>query len=330
MPWGPAVPQDYGKQFQKGMSWLTGQYQKPQPAQLGARTQSVYQRAGQPLPPGTTTAPETPADKAAAMRAMIAATKGGEKPAGGEAPSWLGEYGTPPFPTEDPPKGYEWEFSEGAMRWIPVKARGATPTQEKEFGLAESKEKRAEQQQMWERTWMEQERQREASEQARQWEWQQKQFEAEQEYQYQQMEQQRQWQEEQLQWKQQEAEMQQQEMERQERARLSASPISWLQYASYTGDTPAIQPWMMPLMQQQYPSLQTGQAIPGYTPESGSEMPTLTNPSAQLWARMGPTAQGQFLGYRQSRTGSRPEESMFRLGAGAPPGGRNTGLSWTR
>ena len=131
----------------------------------------------------------------------------------------------------------------------------------------------------------------------------------------------------QMDWYLQQAQMQQEEAERRERARLSAQPMSWLQYASYTGEQPAIQPWMQPLMGGQY---QAGQAIPGWTPESGAEMQALTTPSAQLWGRMGPTAQQQYAGYRQARVGIRPEETLFRMGAGAPPGGRSPGLSWTR
>lgn len=100
--------------------------------------------------------------------------------------------------------------------------------------------------------------------------------------------------------------------------------MSWLQYASYTGETPAIQPWMQPLM-----GGTAGEAIPGITPESMAGMPALTQPSAQLWGRMGPTAQAQFAGYRQARTGVRPEETAFRMGAGAPPAGRAPSLRWT-
>ena len=37
--------------------------------------------------------------------------------------------------------------------------------------------------------------------------------------------------------------------EREERlATLAAQPMSWLEYAALSGDQPAVQPWMLPLM----------------------------------------------------------------------------------
>ena len=129
-------------------------------------------------------------------------------------------------------------------------------------------------------------------------------------------------------WYQQQAGMQQQEQERQYRSQLMANPMSWLQYSSYTGQTPAVQEWMKPLMSGQY---QTGQQIPGWTGGQGEgqamgSLPELRTPSAQLWGRMGPTAQSQYMGYGQARTGISPEESAFRLRATAPPSGMFGGL----
>lgn len=142
-----------------------------------------------------------------------------------------------------------------------------------------------------------------------------------------------QWEEEaqtrQLDWYRQQAMMEQQEQERQHMAQLAAQPISWLQYAAYTGQQPVVQPWMQPLMPQQY-GMEAGQPIPGWTPESGQGMPELTRPSAQLWSRMGPSQQQQYQGYKQARTGASPADVDWRRRAAAPPGGRGSRLSWMR
>lgn len=114
-------------------------------------------------------------------------------------------------------------------------------------------------------------------------------------------------------------------------AELAAQPKSWLEYAAYTGEQPAIQPWMQPLMPQQYQQLGAGQAIPGYQGTQGmTGMPQLTTPSRQYQARMGPTAQEQYYGYQQAQSGARPEETEFRLWSGAPPSGQYGGLRYTR
>ncbi len=134
---------------------------------------------------------------------------------------------------------------------------------------------------------------------------------------------------------------QQEEARRQYGAQLAAQPQSWLQYAAYTGEQPAIQPWMQPLMPQQYAELGAGAAIPGWqAPQAGqmggapaqgmAGLPELTRLSRQYQARMGPTATQQYLGYRQARTGGRPEEEQWRLWSGAPPGGQYQGLRYTR
>ena len=131
---------------------------------------------------------------------------------------------------------------------------------------------------------------------------------------------------EQQQWQQQ-LEMQQQ----QHLAQLAANPMSWLQYAAEAGQQAAIQPWMMPLMSQQYPSLQAGQPIPGFKGTEGmTGMPELLRPSAQYQARMGPTSLQQYYGYQQAQQGARPEETQFRRWNEAPPGGSWTGLRYRR
>uniref|UniRef100_A0A6M3J902 Uncharacterized protein n=1 Tax=viral metagenome TaxID=1070528 RepID=A0A6M3J902_9ZZZZ len=138
--------------------------------------------------------------------------------------------------------------------------------------------------------------------------------------------------EQQMGWQQQQAQMQQQEQERQYKAQLAGNPMSWLQYAAYTKEQPAIQPWMVPLMGQEYAGTVAGAPIPGWSEGAPKmdELPGLTNPSAQYFSRMGPTAQSQWMGYQQARVGQTPEESQFRQRAGAAPSGSYGGLRWSR
>ncbi|KKL67425.1 hypothetical protein LCGC14_2135120, partial [marine sediment metagenome] len=131
--------------------------------------------------------------------------------------------------------------------------------------------------------------------------------------------------------------------QREERlAQLAAQPISWLQHAALSGQTPVVQPWMIPLMRPGQ-NLQVGQPLPGFQAElpggaiqqggflpgtatpapAGNvfaNLPELRRPSAQLFARMGPVAQEQFLGFRQARTGIPPQETLFRQRQTGPPG----------
>ena len=130
--------------------------------------------------------------------------------------------------------------------------------------------------------------------------------------------------------------------QREERlAQLAAQPISWLQHAALSGKPPVVQQWMIPLMRPGQ-NLQPGQPIPGdlgfgadtqqqgFLPGTATpqplgarfeNLPSLRRPSAQLFARFGPTAQQQLLGFRQARTGIPPEEALFRQRQGGPPGG---------
>ncbi len=141
--------------------------------------------------------------------------------------------------------------------------------------------------------------------------------------------------------------------EREERlAQLAAQPISWLQHAALSGQQPVVQPWMIPLMRPGQ-NLQVGQPIPGFQPslpggaiEQGgflpgtatpapvgnqfANLPELRRPSAQLFARMGPTAQQQFLGFRQARTGIPPQETLFRQRQTGPPGSSGGGFQQQR
>lgn len=111
-------------------------------------------------------------------------------------------------------------------------------------------------------------------------------------------------------------------------AQLAANPVSWLEYSSAAGQQAAVQPWMVPLGEQY--GLTAGQRIPGYGATSMKGMPELLNPSAQYWARMGPTAQAQYAGYERARTGAMPEESAWRIASMAPPGGGYSNLAWMR
>lgn len=163
----------------------------------------------------------------------------------------------------------------------------------------------------------------------------------------------------QINFQQQQAQQQAELQRQQEMARLAANPINWLQYSAYTGQQPAVQPWMIPLgfqntggavtpqggvdtaspigtgvdMVQGQPTTQAGQPlvagqpIPGVQGTDYSTLPALRTPSAQLQARWGPTAQAQYLGYRRARTGASPQESQFRLGSSRAPAGRFQGFS---
>ncbi len=114
--------------------------------------------------------------------------------------------------------------------------------------------------------------------------------------------------------------------EKEQLAQLSAQPRSWLEYAALANQPPVVQPWMLPLMPQEYNMTPVGQQIPGWGQSNMQNMPSLINPSAQLWARMGPTAQQQYQGYQQAQQGATPEETQFRLWAMGPPEGKYSGL----
>jgi hypothetical protein len=114
-------------------------------------------------------------------------------------------------------------------------------------------------------------------------------------------------------------------------ATLATQPKSWLEYASLANQAPVVQPWMLPLMPQDYQKTQpVGSAISGWTPENMKGMPDLVNPSAQYLARMGPTAQEQYYAYQQADQGLTPEEQQFRLWSQGPPSGSNKGLTAQR
>ena len=164
--------------------------------------------------------------------------------------------------------------------------------------------------------------------------WRQQQLEAEQEKWQSQLS----WQQQQFQQQQQWAQQQwQQQLGFEEQARVSAlagQPQSWLQYHALEGTQPQVQPWMMPLMSQQYPELQAGANLPGWQGETGvgqpmTTLPELLRPSAQYQARMGPQSWAQYLGYQQARTGALPEQANWTQQQYAP-GGWGGGLQYTR
>lgn len=292
-------------------SWLKRGKPAP-PAQLTPYARDILERTGG-VPPRVTVAPPTaitPARRIEQQRAEREAA-GVELGAGVEVP---------PYPTESPPPGFRWAFDRDLNRWVPQfagltaqqqAAREISPFQQQQFEL---QQQQAQQEEAFRQQQLEfQQAQRAQAQQ---------QFQA------------------QLQFQQEQAQMAAQEQERQYRSQLAAQPINWLQYSAYTGEQPVIQPWMTPLGFQNVggtaipQGLQAGQPIPGFEGQAGQReiqtfagLPQLTTPSAQLQARWGPTAQAQFLGYRQARTGATPQETQFRLGAGRAPTGRFGGFS---
>ncbi|KKM02788.1 hypothetical protein LCGC14_1780940 [marine sediment metagenome] len=261
----------------------------------------------------------------------------------------------PDFPTEPPPEGFRWAFDRELNRWVP-QFTGLTAQQQSQQELQQRQLELQEQQQAGfpaptaepptdafgrPATW---------NPRTGQWSYpptfgqrpldqptpispfQQQQLG----FQEQQLAQGQQQFQQQLQFQQSQMQASQAEQERQYLSQLAANPINWLQYAAYTGEQPVIQPWMVPLGFQNtggniapQGQPQAGQPLPGFQGQGQgfSGLPQLTTPSAQLQARWGPTAQAQFLGYRQARTGASPEESQFRLGSGRAPTGAFRGFS---
>ena len=266
------------------------------------------------LPKGVSAAAETPVEKTIrARQAAVAAQQKvtAEATKKTQEEQKLEEQGK--FPTETPPQGYRWAWDSSNMRY--VLEPKSTPTAWEEYGKPPGE------------GWQ-------FNRASGQWEppqgwispYQQSQLDIEQKR----MAQDFATQQAQLTWYKEQAAMQQAESERQYKAQLSAQPMSWLKYASYTGEPPAVQPWMQPLSFGDYSGMKTGQQIPGWSGESASQMPELLRPSAQYQARMGPTAYQQYQGYQQARTGAPPEETTFRLQSMAPPGGRYAPLRWAK
>ncbi len=114
---------------------------------------------------------------------------------------------------------------------------------------------------------------------------------------------------------------QQIEADKQQRlATLAAQPKSWLEYAALAKQPPVVQPWMLPLMPQDYMKVDVGQPIPGWTTENMKGMPDLINPSAQFMARLSPDQRAQYYGYQQADTGQTPEAMEWQLWSQSPAG----------
>ena len=280
---------------------------------LTYKAKQALERIGYPIPPDIRFAEPTPAER---VQPLIEAE--GEAAAVGL--TGLGVE-VPPFPTEPPPEGFRYAFDRDLNRWVP-QFTGLTAQQRSQQGL---EQQRLEfQRQQFEFQQQQAEPQPITPFQEQQFGLQQQQV-SQQQAQFQQ----------QLGFQQQQAQLAAQEQERQYRSQLAANPINWLQYASYTGQPPVVQPWMVPLgLQGGEQQLQVGQTIPGFEGQQGNQqiqtfadLPQLRTPSAQLQARWGPTAQAQFLGFRQARTGASPEETQFRLGSQRAPTGRFGGFS---
>ncbi len=135
----------------------------------------------------------------------------------------------------------------------------------------------------------------------------------------------------QLAWSQQQYQMQLEQEKQAQLASLRARPASWLEYASLSGQPPAVQPWMIPLTPPGT-NVALGQTLPGWSQgaKTMAGLPELTTPSTQYLARMTPSSQQQYYGYEQARTGAPIEDIAWRLGQGAPPSGQNRGFTYTR
>jgi hypothetical protein len=118
------------------------------------------------------------------------------------------------------------------------------------------------------------------------------------------------------------------EADKQQRlATLRANPVSWLEYASLSGQTPTIQPWMLPLQGKDY-GFQMGAAMPGWTTGGTNTLPELLTPSAQYLARLSPSQRQQYYGYIGMQTGMSPSDIESKLWAMAPSGGGYGGVRY--
>lgn len=264
----------------------------------------------------------------------IAAMEATGTPAPPITPPEVGGMPSTEFPTGEPTSGYRWEF-DPTYGWIEVPDPTAWQREytEREH-LRESASERAKREQSqreleatqeW-RQWQIEQAQRE-TEQEEAWRQQQvtasrEQQEADLEQQQRELEAMQEWRQWQISQAEQAAQVQQQNY----LAQLGAHPRSWLEYSAAAEQTPAIQPWMQPLMSGQYQGMQAGQAMPGWSGTDMSNMPELLRPSRQYQARMTPSSREQHLGYEQARTGATPEDVQWRQWSSAPPSGRNAGL----
>lgn len=66
---------------------------------------------------------------------------------------------------------------------------------------------------------------------------------------------------ERLAWEREQAKLEAEAKRQEQLANLRANPASWLEYASLAGETPVVQPWMLPLMQNDYSYDQSGMSL---------------------------------------------------------------------
>ena len=232
----------------------------------------------------------------------------------------------PKFPTTIPPEGYRWVWSDSSSSYVldPIpyqkaQSEAAQVLAEKKFQKEQEAAALKSRQESKAQTY---ERKRYEEQQA----WQREQASVQQ----QQYEQQMRMEQQQMQWQQQQAEQRAAQERRNYLANLAAEPRSWLEYASASGGTPAVQPWMSELAPQTG-AWQTGSALPGYSATGTSmNLQQLTTPSAQYMSRISPSSRGQYQGYETARTGATPEDVAWKQWQGAPPTGSFSGLSRLR
>lgn len=113
-------------------------------------------------------------------------------------------------------------------------------------------------------------------------------------------------------------------------AQLKANPGSWLEYSTLSGQSPVVQPWMMPLRPQGY-SASAGEPLPGWNtqPEQPANLTELTTPGAQYYAQMSPDMRAQYMGYEKARTGQTEDSTDWRLWSRAPGAGKATRINYT-
>uniref|UniRef100_A0A6M3ITT4 Uncharacterized protein n=1 Tax=viral metagenome TaxID=1070528 RepID=A0A6M3ITT4_9ZZZZ len=228
------------------------------------------------------------------------------------------------FELPDGSTGYYYYDAAGSIKFQRISEKGtAWEQQYQQDILAWQKEQQLAEQAQWEQeqAWQEQQWADQEAYRQQQLSWQEQQFQQEQAFEQQQFA-----------WMQQQATAQQTQQQQNYLANLQANPASWLEYAGAAGTTPAIQPWMIPLMGQEYAGTVAGAPLPGWEGQSMnmSQLPELTDPSRQYQARMGPTAFQQYAGYQQAATGIPPTELEYRLWSQAPPGGGVQSLGYVR
>ncbi len=167
--------------------------------------------------------------------------------------------GTTTQPTEPPVEGYEWSWDAGKGKWRQTYT-GAVPPQPLPEGYVWQKNEVG----AWEPVWI-------GTETTSPYQWAQlqqgqQQWQGNLDWQKQQYQQEMALNQQQLAWQQQQVADQLAAQREQQLATLRAQPESWLEYNLLAGQTPAIQPWMLPLMPQQYQGVQAGGAIPGWQP----------------------------------------------------------------